>query len=93
VEAAVIELTDEMKAAAKRRMGVPDDHQLDPWTEAAFEDVLAIVERDHGVPLRAALIRLVDPDPCTYDHDGICQAHGQGSDPFCAHRRAMELLL
>lgn len=42
--------------------------------------------------MRTALTALVDPDPCSYDHSGECQAHGQGSDPVCAHARARELL-
>lgn len=42
--------------------------------------------------MRTALTALVDPDPCSYDHSGECQAHGQGSDPFCVHARAKELL-
>jgi hypothetical protein len=42
----VIELTPEMKAAVKKRMGVPDGHEMDPWMGSAIEDVLAIVERD-----------------------------------------------
>lgn len=44
----MIELTDEMKAAVARRMGVPAGVELDPWMEAALEDVLAIVERDRA---------------------------------------------
>lgn len=43
----MIELTDEMRAAVRGRMGIPRDASLDPWMEAAIEDVLAIVERDH----------------------------------------------
>jgi hypothetical protein len=39
VEASVIELTAEMRAAAARRMGVDE---LDLWTEAALVDVLTI---------------------------------------------------
>lgn len=38
----MIELTPEMRAAAEKRMGC----ELDPWTVAAFVDILAIVERD-----------------------------------------------
>jgi hypothetical protein len=41
----VIELTDEMRDAVKRRMGITVGG-LDPWMEAAIKDVLAIVERD-----------------------------------------------
>lgn len=50
MEAAVIELTEEMKAVVKRRTGVNGRMDLDPWTEAALRDVLAIVERDLRVP-------------------------------------------
>jgi hypothetical protein len=43
----VIKLTEEMRAAAARRMGVDD---LDPWTAAAIVDVLTIYARDHARP-------------------------------------------
>ena len=46
----VIELTDEMRTAAARRMGLDS---LDPWTVAALQDVLAIVERDRAVEAEA----------------------------------------
>ena len=36
---------------------------------------------------------MVDPDECSYDHHGNCQAHGwTGTDPSCPHKRAKELL-
>ena len=36
---------------------------------------------------------MVDPDECSYDHHGNCQAHGwTGIDPSCPHKRAKELL-
>lgn len=40
------------------------------------------------------LIRdLADPDPCTYDHHGHCQAHGWFAyDRRCPHARAQDLL-
>lgn len=41
----MIELTPEMEAAARKRMG----GTLDPWMTAAIEDVLAIVEREYTV--------------------------------------------
>lgn len=50
----MIELTEEMKAAVKRRMGEPDGVQLDPWMQAAIGDVLAIVERNHVILPRGA---------------------------------------
>ena len=43
---AVPAFTDEMRAAVKKRIGVPAVDQLDIWLEAAFGDVLAIAERD-----------------------------------------------
>jgi hypothetical protein len=43
------EPTDEMKAAVKRRMGIPDGVELDPWMDAAIGDVLDIVARDNEV--------------------------------------------
>lgn len=51
----MIELTPEMKAAVKRRMGVPDGQEMDPWMGSAIEDVLAIVERDYFVDRRFPL--------------------------------------
>lgn len=41
----MIKVTDEMRAAVRRRMGVPDDVEMDPWMEPAIADVLSIVER------------------------------------------------
>jgi hypothetical protein len=39
----------------------------------------------------AAILRdLVDPDPCYFDHNGYCQAHG--CSPPCAHARARDHL-
>jgi hypothetical protein len=46
----VIELTDEMRAAAARRMGLDS---LDPWTEAALRDVLEIADREHAAEATA----------------------------------------
>jgi hypothetical protein len=38
------------------------------------------------------LIReLTDPDPCCYDHHGLCLAHSLDRDP-CPHERAKALL-
>jgi hypothetical protein len=47
-----IKLTDEMRAAVKGRMGIPRGTELDPWMEAAVEDVLAIVGRDYRIEVR-----------------------------------------
>lgn len=34
---------------------------------------------------------LVDPDPCSYDHHGLCQAHSLHEAP-CPHQRAKDYL-
>ncbi|GIE30137.1 hypothetical protein Ait01nite_031820 [Actinoplanes italicus] len=47
----MIELTDEMRAAVKSRMGITVGG-LDPWMEAAIKDVLALVERDYRIEPR-----------------------------------------
>ncbi|GAA2696399.1 hypothetical protein [Actinoplanes palleronii] len=59
----MIELTDEMRTAVKRRMGVADGDRLDPWTEAAVEDVLAIVERDQAQATEYTLSALPEEHP------------------------------
>lgn len=41
--------------------------------------------------LVALLERLVDPDPCQYDHHGYCQAHSLDEYP-CPHEQAKEFL-
>lgn len=41
--------------------------------------------------LRAVLTTLVDPDDCSFDHNGDCQAHGFFGGP-CGHDVAKELL-
>lgn len=51
----MIEPTDEMKAAVKKRMGVPDGQEMDPWMDAAIKDVLAIVERDRPRPAQVLM--------------------------------------
>jgi hypothetical protein len=43
--------------------------------------------------LRELLQDLIDPDPCSFDHHGYCQAHGwMSTSPRCPHARAKELL-
>lgn len=41
--------------------------------------------------LRALVADFVDPDPCSLDHNGYCQAHGWYSGRPCPHRRAKDL--
>lgn len=85
----MIELTDEMRTAVKRRMGIPDGDELDPWMGPAIEDVLAIVERDYTVRLR---IRVeVDPDwacrrcgsPLTKCFDDQCASPALCGEGWC----------
>lgn len=74
----MIALTPEMRAAACRRMGVDE---LDPWTEAALVDVLALVERDNNVtPKRRRKPNWRDTPGCMCARTGrpyrLCPAHG-----------------
>lgn len=44
--------------------------------------------------MRSIVRDLTDPDECTFDHHGNCQAHGwTQTDPKCPHARAKELKL
>jgi hypothetical protein len=40
---------------------------------------------------RDLLSALIDPDPCRFDHNGDCQAHGFFGGP-CAHELAKQFL-
>ena len=43
--------------------------------------------------LRRLITDLTDPDPCSFDHHGYCQAHGWFDvEPKCPHARAKELI-
>ncbi|MFI2663382.1 hypothetical protein [Micromonospora carbonacea] len=43
--------------------------------------------------VRGLIADLVDPDPCSFDHHGYCQAHAWfETDPPCPHERAKKLL-
>jgi hypothetical protein len=75
----MIELTDEMVTAVRRRMGDPDGIELDPWMTAAIEDVLALVERDYVVTCGAEGpdgARCERPPHARSDRHGC---HGPGS--------------
>lgn len=54
--------------------------------EMYADAVMPIVDR-----LRALVADFVDPDPCSLDHNGYCQAHGWYSGRPCPHRRAKDL--
>ena len=53
----MIDPTEEMKAAVKRRMGIPADAELDPWMTAALSDVLAIIKRDYRLVRKPGVAR------------------------------------
>lgn len=81
----MIELTDEMRAAMKRRMGLAPDADLDLWDEAAVEDVLAIVERDQAGPCQGELHMLVNGPAM------VCELrHGHVGDHVCGVTRWRE---
>jgi hypothetical protein len=43
--------------------------------------------------IQALLRELTDPDPCSFDHHGYCQAHGYfETEPKCPHARAKDLI-
>ncbi|MER7801211.1 hypothetical protein ABTX71_12860 [Streptomyces parvulus] len=103
-------LRDRIAAAAKtlgELRGVADylerrgtDHD-DPGLTAAAEllrrvaDETAATETQADTATLLELVRdFLDPDPCTFDHHGYCQAHGYlGGEPMsCPHGRAKELL-
>jgi hypothetical protein len=89
----MIEITDQLiyAFAGEPEITATDAHAI----RVGLTAVLALVERDHVAPLRAALDDFVDPDPCWYDHNGGCQAHGYISlEPGekCPVLRAKELL-
>lgn len=78
-----------------------NDDTAGVWAEDA--DAAFIAAARHLVPelvaevkrLREVLDELVDPDPCRFDHDGDCQAHGFfgiTADTPCAHEQAKRLL-
>jgi hypothetical protein len=49
---------------------------------------------DQTTELLALVRDFLDPDPCSFDHHGYCQAHGHlGGEPMsCPHGRARKLL-
>ena len=83
-----IEITDEMVEQANKAMDA--GWAIHPEkVRKGLAAVLAIVERDY----RSLLADLIDPDPCTFDHHGYCQAHGWLTDESrCPHLRAKELM-
>lgn len=56
-----------------------------PWRITALQAVLDVVE--------PVLVDLTDPDPCSFDQHGHCQAHGwTQTEPRCPHARAKDLM-
>lgn len=67
------------------------DGSLSPyiWTEG---DVEYRVDREVQ-ELKKIITDLTDPDPCSFDHHGYCQAHGWFDvEPKCPHARAKEII-
>lgn len=58
-----------------------------------IDAVLDIYEWERVRPLLQLIRRLTDPDECSYDHHGGCQAHGFSKDEGCPHADALKLLL
>ena len=62
---------------------------------AAEAQPTAKPEADSGVTLVELVRAFLDPDPCSFDHHGYCQAHaaGFGGEPLsCPHGRARKVL-
>lgn len=62
-------------------------------TEREHKATHACYSVDGMRALMALLADLTDPDDCTYDHHGYCQAHMWFQvDPPCPHARAKQIL-
>lgn len=78
----------------------PDDISIGRiWTEP--DAIFIEASRTMGPALIEEVKRLhalvrdfLDPDPCSFDHHGYCQAHGHlGGEPMsCPHGRARKML-
>lgn len=59
------------------------------WEERTQREALA----DIALQLLPVLADLTDDDPCAYDHDGHCRAHGWSTAaPTCPHARSRRLV-
>lgn len=53
------------------------------------EDV--VIDASGMVYLKTIIADLTDPDPCSLDHSGNCQAHGWFGETECPHARSKQL--
>ncbi|TYB71189.1 hypothetical protein FXF51_01765 [Nonomuraea sp. PA05] len=89
-------------AAAKWRVGMDADDLLAPVVLAVIAEMNRRVQPGKQIAAAGAgfvfvpvelLDALSDPEPCYFDHDGGCQAHGPTfTYPRCPHAHARELL-
>ncbi|MEU3683729.1 hypothetical protein AB0E99_22715 [Streptomyces sp. NPDC030592] len=65
-----------------------------PAAEAQQDETAATETQADNATLLELVRDFLDPDPCTLDHHGYCQAHGYlGGEPMsCPHGRATKLL-
>lgn len=61
----------------------------DEWPKT--QEAVAKIIAENGL-LRSLIVDLTDPDTCSLDHSGNCQAHGWFGEDKCPHARAKEVL-
>lgn len=87
----MIEPTDEMVEAVDQALDEAAGTGMGE-ARAAARAMLTLAKRD-ARRIVDLLRDLTDPDPCTFDHHGYCQAHGwMATEPRCPHARAKEML-
>jgi len=63
------------------------------WYEQPAGRTAVITELKAPAEMVEIIQDLLDPDRCTFDHHGYCQAHGWfETDPKCPHARGKDLL-
>lgn len=78
----------------------PDDFSIGRiWTGPDADFIVAARNKGPALlnevrSLRSLVRDFLDPDPCSFDHHGYCQAHGYlGGEPLsCPHGRARTML-
>lgn len=76
---------------AKSREITERGEALAQYQRATGEHQCVALDAKQRAERAEAILRdLVDPDPCYFDHNGYCQAHGYS--PPCAHARARDHL-
>ncbi|MDN3244117.1 hypothetical protein [Streptomyces sp. ZSW22] len=85
----------------ERLMGHAEgDHELcapdcgEPWMRRMADETATTETTADSATLLDLVRDFLDPDPCSFDHHGYCQAHGYlGGEPMsCPHGRAKKLL-